>query len=166
MRFIKSNWQGFEIDSSEYSALLSLSNPTKQIRNMLNSPKIVSYFCSKSVVENILSAVAILKSEHDDTQIHEAMNKILEEVSPYIEKDLTKEIIIRLVEISNSIVESYPHLTFEFLTSTIDFRGLVDAPMYDDTPELEMSYTLSVVGLPIVHSFNMAYPTPSFGEFW
>ena len=66
MKFIKSNWKGYEIDSSEFFAEIQTENPSITIKSYLNSPYIDSKFNCFNLVSRLISTYKIAESEDAD----------------------------------------------------------------------------------------------------
>lgn len=142
MRFILSNWTGFEIDSSEYSTVIALKNPVEGITALINSSEISSFSLNQKCLENIEKSLQMVESEKIHTKIDIDFKETYTKIRNLRQKDLSKKDIIWITKISNKIVKIYPYLTFEFLDSTITLTA----------KESNISSTISLIGLPMIES--------------
>lgn len=143
MKYILSNWIGYEIDSSEFAASISPYNVYDTIKAFLNSSSIKSY-SGYNLIDNLGKAINIAKFENEEKYNEIRINgsnldSYYSSIKDWSEKDLTKAQVLELVEAINFFVHNYPFLIFEFLESVIYFNR---------KGEQSTNYELSVVGFP------------------
>ena len=149
MRYIKSSWSGFEIDSSEYSTVIALANPLKGIKALINSSNISSYSVSDKSLENIERALRIIETEKKQDALDFNFEVAFSKIDKLRGEVFSKEDVIWITEISNKIVKIFPYLTFEFLESTITLNV--------EEEYINNSSTISLIGVPIVQNHHLAW---------
>jgi len=152
MKFILSSWVGFEIDSSEFSAQITSSNPASAISAFFKSSYLEYYVC-KDILHGMFRLIDLAKKEnkelYQETSFSQMEAKYLQKISVLsrneskdeeliklsyyhnlefidlcksVENKLDKTEIIEIVTEINDFLKQFPHLIFELYSSVIEFN--------------------------------------------
>lgn len=141
MKYIISNWKGFEIDSSEFWVTITSSDVPRLIKAFMESPFIEGG--GGGVDMGALRNAIELAKREDKKRLEriKLKDKTLEE---FVEEYGKSE--YNLVDFAIAVkflLEEFPHLAYEFKGSTVTF--------YRKTPheEVAVEYTFSITGAPV-----------------
>lgn len=180
MRYIKASWSGFEIDSSEYTAVVNLTgSPCTNLKKFFDSPFIKEGFRGNKILENFKEAIA-LAFKDDEEKLNEVIiegSKISDFIKTYddiTDKDLNKEQLIELCSAHSLFLNKFPDLIFMMIDSYVIFkfkyREEIDTELQDlvnseakqedwyeevgfEKPDYETSlFLVSIVGIPVTYS--------------
>jgi len=120
LRFILSTWQGFEIDSSEFSATITVKDAPRTIKAFIGSPFIEDKFSCSNIGSCFFRALELAKSidEQRFKQIKFGTKSLEDYLNNYIEQ------IVELFNSSKTVKEDDPSTlpegrhSYEFISST------------------------------------------------
>ncbi len=146
LRYIKANWKGYEIDSSEFFAEILSENTCKTIQAFLDSSSIDEKFRTANIISSLNSAYEIAISEDKDLVSSLKINnvsfsKIIDKYNSINESDIKKDNLIELCQIVQILVQNFPHLIFEFNDSLIRFER--------KGAEESNNYEMTIIGVPV-----------------
>ncbi len=171
MKFIKSSWSGYEIDSSEFFAKVTSSSPTEAVKAFFESSHTKSY-TSVKILEGMFKVIDIAKKENRELFQETGLQKLEDQYLKKIESgakvnnvtnfeliksnynniefvklceeiQLTETEILEIVSELELFLQKFPHLIFELHDSIIYFH--INA--YEG-----ISIPISIVGFP--HEFR------------
>ncbi len=156
MRYIEANWNGFEIDSSEFAVSLQPVDVVKTIKTFSSSSFIEKsdekYISSMSKFYEIMEITKFdkpdfLEQEIEGEKIDDFVNRIKEDESSYRQR-LANSDVIKLAEVFKKIKEQLPHLIHDLIPCTVTFIRK------NDDPDGTNQYTISLSGEPYTYWIN------------
>ncbi len=127
MKFIKSTWSGFEIDSSEYSASFALENPYEGLKVLFSSRERTHIRCEE-IVTSFERAIEMAKLENPliIEEIEVGKRKLIAIYNKFkgtTDNLLSKSDILEIVKAVEILLSNFPHLAYEFYRSIVYVNG-------------------------------------------